>query len=259
MAARAAMSIARGRKRSRFGLGIGLGLAMAGAIALPASAGLLTQTLSYSQQGGPWQHAFAFNPFMPSNPGDKLTGISLIVNGTQATSNGILDCVFGGSAGLGLGTNYCNGSYYQDATFSLVSPSGLTGVSSVTVQQTGAITNVLEDDAFKPLGNAVPLSASSVSGSTTYANNIAAYGGTLDPNLFGGLDPIDLVFRVDPSSGAILPQGGVAGASFDTINYSLNVTLVYDFVSTAVAEPGSLFVLTAGLLSLAAFRRRQRT
>ena len=238
----------------------GLAVAMAGLFVTPASAGVVSQTLSYGPSSSPWTHTFAFTPFVPPTGSSKLTGVHLDVTGTQTTKNGLLDCVFG-DGGMGLGTQNCSvTAYHQTATFSLLSPPLFSkNVNDLTVQQAQSYVTplqVLEDNDFGLIINGQSLAGMTVVNTYNFYNSVASTGGTLDPSEFIGAGPINLTYQMTPSSGVDLMGGGSAGLSFDSILYSLSLTLTYDFVETN--EPSALAILGIAVMGIAWSRRRAR-
>ncbi len=243
----------------------GIALVLAGLLASPASAGTLSQTQSYTTgpsatPSSPWTHVFSFAPFVGPTATSRLSGVHLLVTGTQVTGSGILDCVYG-AGGMGLGAKFCNvAGYRQGATFSLVSPPVFaSAASNLTVQQTQSYPGglmALEDNAFVPLGNAVPISGSTATGAYNYYNTLVSSGGTLDPMLFAGPGTIDVTYQMTPFSGVDLNGAGSAGLGFDSIAYSLTVSLAYDYVDTH--EPASLALLGVAATGLLIVRHRRR-
>lgn len=236
----------------------GFAAIIATALASPVTASTISQTLIYGPPGTLWTQKFSFAPFVGPTPTAQFAGLQLFISGTQSTKDGLLDCL-SGSGGSGNAAATCNGTYYQRGIFSLLSPNIMnTRIPDLIVQQTGTIDHVLEDDIFvaPPILNAATVVGATVTDHYNYANNVAAFGGTLNPAPFTGIAPVDFVFQVSTSDGTNLPAGGNAALTFDSIDYSMKVALIYDY--TDIPEPASLALFCAAGLALAAVSRPAR-
>lgn len=244
---------------------LGFALGIAGLLASPAYAAVLSQTLSYSTvtssaAASPWTNVFSFAAFKAPTPTSRLTDVRLVVSGEQDTKNGRVDCV-NGAGGRGLGNKFCDvAGYQQSATFSLLSPPFLANaVSDLTVQQTHSYSGglmVREDNAHVPHSNAQSIGSATTTSSFTYYNTLVSSGGTLDPKSFAGPGPINLTYQITPFSTVDLNGGGSAGLGFDSITYSLTLSLSYDYVDTH--EPASLALFGVAAAGLFVVRRRAR-
>ena len=244
---------------------LGFALGIAGLLASPAYATVLSQTLSYSTvtssaAASPWTNVFSFAAFRAPTPTSHLTDVRLVVSGEQDTKNGRIDCV-NGAGGRGLGTKFCDVTgYQQSATFSLLSPPVLANaISNLTVQQSQSYPGglmVREDNAHVPLSNGHSLGNNTTTGSFTYYNTLVSSGGTLDPRSFAGPGPINITYQIAPLSAVDLNGSGSAGLGFDSITYSLTLSLSYDYVDTH--EPASLALFGVAAAGLFMVRRRTR-
>lgn len=237
----------------------GFAAIIAAALASSASGSTISQTLFYGPPGTLWTHRFSFAPFVGPTLTTQFTGLQLAISFTQTTKDGLLDCL-SGSVGSGQAAATCNGTYFQRGAFSLLSPNLLNApIPDLIVQQTGTIDHVLEDDIFvaPPILNAATVAGITVTDHYSYANSVAAFGGTLNPAQFTGTAPVDFIFQVSASNGTNLPAGGNAALTFDSIDYSIKAALIYNY--TDVPEPASLVLFCTAGLALAVARRPGRT
>ena len=246
----------------------GIAAVMAGLFAAPASAGVISQTLSYGpSSSSPWTHTFAFTPFVPPTGTSQLTGIHLDVTGTLTTPGGVLDCMFGANGGVGTGQQHCGVTgYHQKSVFSLISPPLFsTTVNNLTVQQgqtypVGSPLQVLEDDNFGTIFNGVTIAGATTTNTYNFYSKMVSSGGTVDPAEFMGVGPIDLTYNMTPDSGVDAGTTGNAalslGSILNPILNSLSVTLTYDFVDTN--EPSALAILGIAAVGIAVIRRRKQ-
>ena len=246
----------------------GIAVVMAGLLAAPASAGVLSETLSYGpSSASPWTYTFAFASFAPPTATSHLVGVHLDVTGTMTTPGGVLDCMFGANGGVGTGQQHCGVTgYHQKSVFSLISPPLFAKtVNNLTVQQgqsypAGSPLQVLEDDDFGAIFNGVTIAGATTTNTYNFYSKVVSSGGTVEAAEFTGVGPIDLTYTMTPDGRVDAGTTGTAalslGSLLNPIVNSLSVTLTYDFVDTD--EPPALALLGIAAVGIAVVRRRKQ-